>query len=63
MEVYVQNKRKVDRVCLKCGRKFLTDRCHRICRKCTKENYDVVPVNKQSLLRGSEYFYNDWDMD
>ena len=63
MEIYEMNKGKTMRSCLKCGSKFLTDRCHRICRKCTKENYDVTPVSRFELLRGSEFFYDDFEIE
>jgi hypothetical protein len=63
MEVYDSNKTKVMRRCLKCGRKFFTDRCHRICRKCTKENYEVTPVLRYPLLRGGEYLFDDFEIE
>ncbi len=63
MDIYKGNKWKAMKSCLKCGRKFLTDRCHRICRKCTKENYEVVPVGSFPLLKGSEYFYDDFEIE
>ena len=63
MEIFRSNKGKDLRQCLKCGRKFITDRCHRICRKCTKENYEVVPVSSFELLKGSEYYYDDFEIE
>lgn len=63
MEIYRSNKTRDVRRCLKCGRKFITDRCHRICRKCTKENYEVVPVGSFALLKGSEYYYDDFEIE
>ena len=63
VESFEKNKERHQRKCLKCGRKFVTDRCHRICRKCTKENYDVTPVSRHELLRGSEFFYDDFEIE
>jgi len=36
------NLKKKWRPCLKCGRKMMTDRCHRICRSCRLSNAGLV---------------------
>lgn len=40
--------------CLRCGREFLTDRCHRICARCHKANR-----NKYQAPRGATYTLPD----
>lgn len=42
------NLTKKRRPCLKCGRKFWTDKCHRICRRCTRSNARQATPPKQS---------------
>jgi hypothetical protein len=32
------NRRRKKMKCLGCGKEFLTDRCHRICRMCRRRN-------------------------
>ena len=41
MSLRQDNVSKKWRPCLKCGRRILTDRCHRFCRKCTRGNNRV----------------------
>jgi len=41
MSIREANSRKARRRCLKCGKMMFTDRCHRICAKCTHQNETV----------------------
>jgi hypothetical protein len=38
MSIREANARKARRRCLKCGKVMFTDRCHRICTRCTHQN-------------------------
>ena len=62
-EIYKRNKAKKWLKCLKCGRPMYTTVTRRICRPCTKRNYEVVPVLKHGLLQGSDYRTNEYEMD
>ena len=62
-KIYRRNKEKKPLHCLKCGKPMLTDICHRICRRCTKRNYEVVPVLPYALLQGTDFRVNEWEFD
>ena len=62
-EVYKRNKEKKKLTCLKCGRPMVTTVCRRICRRCTKRNYEVTPVTPHSLLQSSDFRTNEYEME
>jgi Zn finger protein HypA/HybF involved in hydrogenase expression len=62
-EVYKRNRRKKKLSCLKCGRPMLTTVTRRICRRCTKRNYEVTPVTRHPLLQGTDYRTNEFEME
>ncbi|GEM_PF-3175158 len=62
-EIYKRNKKKRWLTCLKCGRPMFTTVTHRICRRCTKRNYEVTPVTKYDFLEGSDYRVKEFEVE
>lgn len=62
-DVYRRNKQKRWLNCLKCGKPMYTTVTHRICRRCTKRNYEVTPVSKYTLLQSSDHRGAEYDME
>jgi ribosomal protein L32 len=58
MSIRESNSVKSLRRCLKCGKAMWTDRCHRVCPKCSHENEEVtdsragVTPDVRRFLRG-----------
>jgi hypothetical protein len=62
-KIFRRNKEKRWLHCLKCGRPMWTNICHRICRRCTKRNYEVVPTLQYALLQGTDFHVNEYEME
>jgi len=41
VSIRTSNLRKKKLPCLRCGKVFWTDRCHRVCKKCTANSGDI----------------------
>ena len=61
--VYKRNKQRKELHCLKCGRPMWTDVCHRICRRCTKRNYEVVTTLSYAMMHGTEFKENEYELE
>jgi len=65
MSVRETNKQRKWLRCLKCGRKMLTDRCHRICKRCSEENKYIGGASSirrshfTTIRRGGESLESD----
>ena len=58
MDARVLNLKRTRLACLRCGRYFWTDRCHRICKKCTadtKEPFMRTAFSAEGLTFPGEY--------
>lgn len=58
MSVRTENLRKKKLTCLRCGRLFQTDRCHRVCRRCTadtREPFEKPMLCAEGLAKMGEY--------
>ena len=62
-DVYKRNRKKKVMKCLKCGKPIRTTLVHRLCRRCTKRNYEVTPVTRYPMLQGTDFRSNEYEIE